>query len=294
MGDFSSTILPMRPALFALLLALAGTASAQRGVLVAPLPEDVGGAKAIEVARQVLAARGWTLSTGDRTSIDARKDNSGIRVFADDRALRFSDQSVRPRGTKQREHRDEGPQLTALPQDEIEALRADLAAAFEGRLPLAGVAPAKISSRVLLGGIPAGADPQRVMQAARSAFVGRRWEVKDDIDGAFIADIHGATESATLKVFLADGALRYADRSVDRKGARAEVPERWLNNIRSDLRQPISRLEGREEKRPAAHADTAGAGDPVERLRKLKAAFDSGLITQAEYDTKRAEILKGL
>ena len=284
----------MRSALLALLCAFATQASAQNGVLVSPLPDDVGGAKAIEVARQVLAARGWTLATSDRSSIDARKDNSGIRVFASDRALRFSDQSVRPRGTKQREHRDEGPQLTAVPQDEIEALRADLAAAFEGRLPLAGVTPAKISSRVLLGGIPADADPQRVMQAARSAFVGRRWEVKDDVDGAFIADIHGATESATLKVFLAEGALRYADRSVDRNGARAQVPERWLNNIRYDLRPTISLLARREETRPAVRADPAAPSDPAERLRRLKSLLDGGLITQAEYEAKRAEILKGL
>ena len=284
----------MRSALFALLCAFATQASAQNGVLVSPLPDDVGGAKAIEVARQVLAARGWTLANADRSSIDARKDNSGIRVFASDRALRFSDQSVRPRGTKQREHRDEGPQLTAVPQDEIEALRADLAAAFEGRLPLAGVTPAKISSRVLLGGIPAGADPQRVMQAARSAFVGRRWEVKDDVDGAFIADIHGATESATLKVFLAEGALRYADRSVDRNGARAEVPERWLNNIRYDLRPTISLLAPREKTRPAVRADPAAPSDPAERLRRLKSLLDGGLITQVEYEAKRAEILKGL
>jgi len=284
----------MRPTLFALLCAAVAQASAQSGVLVSPLPEDMGGAKAIEVARQVLAAHGWTLSPADRTSIEARKDNSGMRVFASDRALRFSDQSVRPRGTKQREHRDEGPQLTAVPQSEIEALRTDLVAAFEGRLPLAGAAPVKTPSKVLLGGIPAGADPQRVMQAAREAFVGRRWEVKDDVDGAIIADIHGAQESATLKVFVADGALRYTDRSVDRKGARAQVPERWLNNIRADLRQPIGQLAPREEKRPAARSTPADAGDPVERLRKLKAAFESGLITQAEYDAKRAEILKGL
>ena len=279
----------MRSALFALLCVAAAQASAQSGVLVSPLPEDMGGAKAIEVARQVLAARGWTLAPSDRASIEARKDNSGMRVFASDRALRFSDQSVRPRGMKQREHRDEGPHLTAVPQSEIEELRTDLLAAFEGRLPLAGAAPTRTPSRVLLGGIPAGADPRQVMQAARNAFVGRRWEVKDDVDGAFIADIHGAQESATLKVFVADGALRYVDRSVDRKGAKTPVPERWLNNIRADLRQPISML-AREERRTTA----AREPDPAERLRRLKALHDNGLITPTEYEAKRAEILKGL
>jgi hypothetical protein len=35
-------------------------------------------------------------------------------------------------------------------------------------------------------------------------------------------------------------------------------------------------------------------GDAEERLRTLKSLLDRGLITQAEYEAKRAEILKGL
>jgi hypothetical protein len=282
----------MRSTLLVLLCAAAAQASAQTGVLVSPLPEGVAGPRAVEVARKVLVANRWTLVPSDRTAIDARKDNSGIRVFASGGALRFSDQSVRARGVKQREHRDEGPQLTAVPQAEIDALRADLVAAFEGR-PTAGAAGTKSQGQVLIG-FSAGADPRQVMQAARAAFTGRRWEVKDDGEAAFIADIRGAQESATLKVFVVDGALRFIDRSTDRRGGDAKAPERWLNNIRADLRQPLSQLARGEEKRPAARADAGSAGDPVERLRKLKAAFDSGLITQSEYDAKRAEILKGL
>jgi hypothetical protein len=125
----------MKAALFVVLFAAFAQAGAQSGVLVPSLPEDYDARGALEVARKVLVARGWTLPPSDRTTLDARKDNSNMRVFVSGRGLRFTDQSVRARGQKQREHREEGPQLTAVPQAEIDSLRADLVAAFEGRLP---------------------------------------------------------------------------------------------------------------------------------------------------------------
>ena len=283
--------LVLRGALLALLCLAFAQAGAQSGVLVSSLPEDYDAQRTYEVARKVLVAHGWTLAPSDRTTLDARKDNSGMRVFVSSRALRFSDQSVRARGQKQREHREEGPQLTAVPQAEVDALRADLVAAFEGRLPLADVAVAKVPGRVLIA-VPAGADPQEVMKAARDAFAGRRWELKDEADGGFVADIRGAQESATLKVFLADNALRFTDRSTDRRGQKSQVPDRWLNNLRADLRPTMAMLAPRAERKPVARA--TAPGDAEERLGTLKSLFDRGLITQTEYDAKRAEILKGL
>src|SRR6185436_17110646 len=120
----------LRAALFGLLLAASAAASAQRSVFVTSLPEGVDSRQALEVARQVLTANGWTIVPADNTSIGAEKQRSGLRVYVADRALRFSDQSLRSKGVRQREHRDEGPQLTAVPQAELDALRADLRAAF--------------------------------------------------------------------------------------------------------------------------------------------------------------------
>lgn len=286
--------LALRGAFFALLLAASSAASAQRSVFVPSLPEGVDRQQALDVARQVLVAHGWTIVPADASSIEAEKEHAGLRIFVSDRALRFSDQSLRGRGVRQREHRDEGPALSAVPQAELDGLRADLLAAFAGKLPLAGSKPMKVPSELLLGGIPAGIEPEKVMQTARNAFAARRWEISADRDGAFIAHIRGNDAESTLRVFLADGALRFTDRTTDRKGQKAKVPERWMNYVRADLRQSLSLLAAREGRKSVARAAPPGESDPVERMKKLKAMLDGGLITQAEYDAKRAEILKGL
>ena len=273
----------MKAALFVVLLAAAAPVGAQSGVLVSSLPEGYDTLRVLEVAREVLIARGWTLAPSDQTTLDARKDNSKMRVFVGAGKLRFTDQSVRDRGQRQREHRQEGRQLSAVPQAEIEGLSADLANALGGGLP----------GQVLVA-VPAGVDPEEVMKAARGAFVGRRWAVKDEADGGFVADIYGAQDSATLKVVLAEGALRFLDRSTDRKGQRSQAPERWLNNIRADLRRTMVTLAPRQERGPITSAPAPARGDMEERLRTLQSLFAGGLITQAEYEAKRAEILKGL
>ncbi|MCK6393866.1 MAG: SHOCT domain-containing protein [Zoogloea sp.] len=41
-------------------------------------------------------------------------------------------------------------------------------------------------------------------------------------------------------------------------------------------------------------APAAAADDPEARLAKLKALLDKGLVTQADYDSAKAEILKKL
>src|SRR5262245_5703441 len=236
MSDFSSTILSMRLALFALLLAASVQASAQRGVLASPLPDNLSDGQVLEITRQVLTARGWRVTPEDRAALEAKKDISVLRVFIDEKGLLFRDEASRHgRGGGRQRNRDESTlQLGAVPQAEIDALRADLAAALAGG-PIAAGSPMKVPSQVLLN-VPAGADPQKAVAVTRSVFLGRRWHVKPDADGAFVADIRGAQESATLKVFFADGALRFIDRSTDRRGDKTQVPERWLNNIRADLR----------------------------------------------------------
>jgi len=267
----------MRIALLAVLLAAFAQAHAQKGVLVAPLPEGMDNKSILQVAKQVLTARGWMLVPEDENTIEAKKDRSGMRVFVGEKALRYSDESA-GRRARQR-NRNEGPQFAAVPQEEIDALRADLMAAFAGKPPVAGFAPPppRAPGQVLLA-LPAGADPQRVMEAAYSAFAGRKWAVGRGADGALVARNRNFDIDSTLKVFIGDGALRYIDGTVDRKGAKAQLPERWLNYIRADLRRPA----------PARDQNAA------ERLRQLKSLLDGGLITPTEYEAKRADILKGL
>src|ERR1043165_8856554 len=281
----------MRIALLAVLLATFAQAHAQKGVLVTPLPEGMDNQSILQVARQVLTARAWALVPEDDNTIEAKKDRSGLRVYVGEKALRYSDESV-GRRARQR-NREEGPQFAAVPQEEIDALRPALSAAFAGKPPVVGLTPPppRAPGQILVS-LPAGADPQRVMEATYSAFAGRKWAVSRDADGALVARNRNFDIDATLKVFIGDGALRYIDGTVDRKGGKGQVPERWLNYIRADLRNPINAL-ARQERRPPP-ATAAGDQEPVERLRKLKAMLDAGLITQPEYENKRAEILKGL
>ena len=281
----------MRIALFAVLLATFAQAHAQKGVLVTPLPEGMDNQSILQVARQVLTARGWALVPEDDNTIEAKKDRSGLRIYVGEKALRYSDESV-GRRARQR-NREEGPQFAAVPQEEIDALRSDLSAAFAGKPPVVGLTPPppRAPGQILVS-LPAGADPQRVMEAAYSAFAGRKWAVSRDADGAVVARNRNFDIDATLKVFIGDGALRYIDGTLNRKGGKGQVPERWLNYLRADLNRTIGALL-REERRAAPPA-TANPGDATERLRRLKALLDRGLINQAEYDAKRAEILKDL
>lgn len=139
--------------------------------------------------------------------------------------------------------------------------------------------PPKAPGEVLVA-LPGGADPEKAMQAAYSAFAGRKWAVTRDAEGAIVARNRNFDIDATLKVFVGDGALRYIDGTVDNKGRKAQVPERWLNYIRADLRRPA--------RAPARDHDAA------ERLQQLRSLLDRGLITPDEYEQKRAEILRGL
>jgi hypothetical protein len=126
-------------------------AGAQSGVLVSSLPADYETPGHARGRRQgPRRARLDADAERSDTTLDARKDNSRMRVFVRGRRCASADQSVRDRGQKQREHRREGPHLTAVPQAEIDALRADLESAFAGTLPLAGVVVPTIPGQVLL------------------------------------------------------------------------------------------------------------------------------------------------
>ena len=288
----------MRPVLFGLLFTAFTHAGAQSGVLVSPLPDGVDSRQALEAARRVLVARGWELVPEDRASVEGYKGNSGVRMFAGDRELRFTDLSLRPRGSNAREYRESGPQLAAIPQTEIDGLRADLVAAFAGKFAaVPGAAPGTLSV-VLFDRIDPGLSSKTVMDAARRAFIGRRWNVTPEGEAVFVAQIKRFETDATLRVFFANGALHYAD-ITNRYGEqryrdKSRLPERWINNLRADIGNTLIAVPRREAARAAPVQQPATPGDATERLRKLKSMFESGLITQGEYDSKRAEILKGL
>lgn len=56
--------------------------------------------------------------------------------------------------------------------------------------------------------------------------------------------------------------------------------------------QAMNSLNPAQAAAPAASAATPAADDPTAKLAKLKVMLDQGLITQADYDTAKAEVLK--
>jgi uncharacterized tellurite resistance protein B-like protein len=62
------------------------------------------------------------------------------------------------------------------------------------------------------------------------------------------------------------------------------------NRLKDALGKAVNRQDsGKSSTSPASTQD-----DPVERLKKLKQMFEAGLITQGEFDTKKAEILTNI
>jgi membrane protease subunit (stomatin/prohibitin family) len=62
------------------------------------------------------------------------------------------------------------------------------------------------------------------------------------------------------------------------------------NRLKDALGKAVNRQDsGKSSTSPASTQD-----DPVKRLKKLKQMFEAGLITQGEFDTKKAEILTTL
>jgi len=139
---------------------------------------------------------------------------------------------------------------------------------------------------VLYSPLPSGTGGPQALDAARHAFVARRWQVTAESENSFVARIRHLDLDSTLQVSLADGALQYADHTINRKGEKTRVPDRWIAYLRGDIDRALAARE------PSFEA--AQGRDPAERLQRLKAMLDSGLISRGEYDTKRAEILKGL
>ncbi len=65
-----------------------------------------------------------------------------------------------------------------------------------------------------------------------------------------------------------------------------------LEEIRQTMLQQIAVLPAGE--RATATAKVTGVGDPVELLEKLSALRDQGILTEEEFDAKKAEVLARL
>ena len=261
------------------LLFIASAAQAQRGALVAPLPEGLAPGQILEITSRVLLSQGWRVSVPDDKSVLADKSQARMRIFVENGALTYYDVSRRA-GKR-------ASPFVAVPQSAIDELQGALTAALSAPGGAAIAAPLPPPAKLLVGNIPA-VDPQRLMDTVRAAFGARGWQMLPDEDSAIVAHLRNGDGDARLKVFFADGALRYVDQST-RRGVADKAPERWVANLRSDIGRALMALPTQPQASTQAKSD-----EPGERLRKLKAMLDAGLISPSEYENKRTEILKGL
>lgn len=100
------------------------------------------------------------------------------------------------------------------------------------------------------------------------------------------ADINTALQG--LSGVLGDQVARSLRQALD------SIPEGNINvtvNSNADVQRKVRDFPGAA---PGSEADTQPSQDAASRLRQLQSLRDQGLITLAEYDAKRADILKGL
>ena len=93
--------------------------------------------------------------------------------------------------------------------------------------------------------------------------------------GTIVRDVE-ADFQRQLAVFRAEGQAVVAELRADLAEARQQ-----RDALVIELRDMVAAL------RPAPAAPAAPAKSPVEALKELKALFDSGVLTQEEYEAKR-------
>jgi uncharacterized tellurite resistance protein B-like protein len=62
----------------------------------------------------------------------------------------------------------------------------------------------------------------------------------------------------------------------------------------NSLKDALGKAVKRQDSSISSTSPTSAQDDPVERLKKLKQMFETGLITQGEFETKKAEILSNI
>jgi hypothetical protein len=157
-------------------------------------------------------------------------------------------------------------------------------------LALCGASAARAEEKLLLAELPTGVDKKALIGIISTALIGRRWTVFDASADSVSAKIRYSNYEARIRIFAADNVLKYVDSTEWQdstsnqaaKGTPPPLPERWIYLLRSDIN---ARLD--QHKRQAAN-------EPSTRMQRLKELLDKGLITQSEYEKKRAEIVKSL
>lgn len=134
----------------------------------------------------------------------------------------------------------------------------------------------------------------------------RHWFGRTSFDDFLWEDVQNVTMdegmiSSTLMVTLTDG-RKHAIGGIKKKQARSfysisqQKEQEWRERRRvREMEEERARAGGTQITMPADATPAASpAEDPVERLAKAKQMFDQELISEAEYETLKANILKSM
>jgi hypothetical protein len=150
------------------------------------------------------------------------------------------------------------------------------------------------NAKLLIAPLPAGIDQAGLLKITAMALTERGWTVVETTDDQVSGRIERLGYDARLRIFVADNALQYVEdtKRLQNEGwgrtsmKQIETPENWMGFLRKSIMARIATVERKPAPAPVPDATT--------RLQSLKELLDKGLITQPEYEQKRAEILKSL
>ncbi len=139
---------------------------------------------------------------------------------------------------------------------------------------------------------------EAVAPLAAKTFSGRKWTIQSFTQDSVTGHIDHRGVSATLELKILDDRIEYLCHPCTKRRSNANkkeydsTPTKWIENIRADLSQALISHEatkGLEGRYPGGDWGTAG-----ERLENLNSLLSKDLISQEEYDNKRADILSDL
>jgi hypothetical protein len=164
------------------------------------------------------------------------------------------------------------------------------------------LAPADAEEGVLVENVPAGLDKATVLTVVRNALTYREWTIVDTFPSAISAKISRGRVDARIRISVVDKTLRYQESALttelSTRVTKTSTPSRWINFLRSDITTELearakagaTEASSKETPKAASKAST----NTVQRMEELKQLLDRGLISNEEYERKRAEILKDL
>lgn len=155
------------------------------------------------------------------------------------------------------------------------------------------------------GDIPAGISGSEAIERIKFAAQNRRWSIVEESNDSVTLLLEHRDYRARLVIYARGEALVYDDSS-QRKAKRNEqdlaedgwvadsAPTRWVANLRNDTRKLLYELKSLKLTASGIDEECSArisAEEAESRLVSLKSFFDRGLISAAEYQVKKQEIL---